>query len=91
MLTILKSERFQKEYTEFSSQIENITNESVKAELKGLLTQLVNEVRAIDAQAQEFMLGQKPVQASAETRNSISEIRMKITRKLSDYKETNPN
>lgn len=91
MLTILKSERFQKEYKEFSEQIEAITNDVFKSEMTSLLGKLVNEVRAIDAQSQEFMLGQKPVQSSIETRNTVSEIRSRIIQKLSDYKEANPN
>jgi FMN-dependent NADH-azoreductase len=91
VLTILKSERFQKEYKEFSEQIEAITNDVFKSEMTSLLGKLVNEVRAIDAQSQEFMLGQKPVQSSIETRNTVSEIRSRIIQKLSDYKEANPN
>ena len=91
MLTILKSERFQKEYKEFSEQIEAITNDVFKSEMTALLGKLVNEVRAIDAQAQEFMFGQKPVQSAAETRNAITEIRSRIIQKLSDYREANPN
>lgn len=91
MLTILKSERFQKEYKEFSEQIEAITNDGFKSEMTALLGKLVNEVRTIDAQAQEFMLGQKPVQSAVETRTAVSEIRSRIIRKLSDYKEANPN
>ena len=91
MLTILKSERFQREYTEFAQQIESITNDAFKSEMTSLLGKLVNEVKAIDSQAQEFMMGQKPVQASTETRNSISEIRSRIIQKLSDYREANPN
>jgi hypothetical protein len=91
VLTILKSERFQKEYKEFSEQIEAITNDGFKSEMTALLGKLVNEVRTIDAQAQEFMLGQKPVQSAVETRTAVSEIRSRIIRKLSDYKEANPN
>lgn len=91
MLTILKSERFQKEYKEFSEQIEAITNDVFKSEMTALLGKLVNEVRAIDAQAQEFMLGQKPAQSAVETRTAVSEIRSRIIQKLSDYKEANPN
>ena len=89
MLTILKSERFQKEYKEFSEQIEAITNDVFKSEMTALLGKLVNEVRAIDAQAQEFMLGQKPAQSAVETRTAVSEIRSRIIQKLSDYKEAN--
>lgn len=91
MLTILKSERFQKEYKEFSEQIESISNDSFKSEMISLLGKLVNEVRAIDAQAEEFMMGQKPVQSAAETRTAVIEIRSRIIQKLSDYKEANPN
>ena len=91
MLTILKSERFQKEYKEFSEQIAAITNDVFKSEMTALLGKLVNVVRAIDAQAQEFMLGQKPAQSAVETRTAVSEIRSRIIQKLSDYKEANPN
>ena len=62
-----------------------------KSEMTALLGKLVNEVKAIDAQAQEFMLGQKPAQSAVETRTAVSEIRSRIIQKLSDYKEANPN
>jgi len=91
VLTILKSERFQKEYKEFSEQIEKIENENFKSEMTALLEKLVNEVKTIDAQAQEFMFGQKTVQSAAETRSTVTEIRSRIVRKLSDYREANPN
>jgi hypothetical protein len=91
VLTILKSERFQKEYKEFSEQIEKIEDENFKSEMTALLEKLVNEVKTIDTQAQEFMFGQKPVQSAAETRSAVTEIRSRIVRKLSDYREANPN
>jgi hypothetical protein len=91
MLTLLKSERFQKEYKEFYKQISLIENESFKKELEGLLNKLVNEVRSIDKQATELVVGQTPVPRSNDSRHTIFELRNTLSRKLADYAESIKN
>lgn len=91
MLTILKSERFQKEYKEFSEKIAAVNIDSVKSDLTVLLGQLVNEVKVLDNNLQDTVGGQKPSHVLDEARSKITEIRRQIDKKLSDYESSQNN
>jgi hypothetical protein len=91
VLTILKSERFQKEYKEFSEKIAAVNIDSVKSDLTVLLGQLVNEVKVLDNNLQDTVGGQKPSHVLDEARSKITEIRRQIDKKLSDYESSQNN
>jgi len=85
VLTLLKSERFQKEYKDFFDKINAIDDESLKIETSALLAKLVNEVKAFDIQIQEVGVGPSAALGMTDKRNNISELRNQLTRKLNDY------
>jgi hypothetical protein len=88
MLTLLKSEKFQKEYKDFQDKISTVTNENIKKELEGLLSKLVNEVKSLDLQHQELSTTKQfPITAS-DARSNIIEIRKQIDRRLRDWAES---
>jgi hypothetical protein len=85
MLSLLKSERFQKEYADFQTKISAITNESVKREATGLLNLLVNEIRTLDNGHIEVIGSAALSSGVSDTRNRISEVRGKLIRKLEEW------
>jgi len=85
MLSLLKSERFQKEYADFQTKISAITNESVKREATGLLNLLVNEIRTLDNGHIEVIGSASLSSGVSDTRNRISEVRGKLIRKLEEW------
>lgn len=89
MLSLLKSERFQKEYADFQTKISAITNESVKREATGLLNLLVNEIRTLDNGHIEVIGSAALSSGVSDTRNRISEVRGKLIRKLEEWSRAN--
>ena len=84
MLSLIKSEKFQKEYNDFKEQIDNIKNESVKKELTGLLNQLVVEVRAIDQQHEDLAMSMRLSNNIVDRKSNLLDIRKKISSLLSN-------
>lgn len=90
MLTLLKSERFQKEYKEFSDKINTVENEDLKNQLSGLLGNLVNEVKKLDSQHVDIMSSvTRPDVGDIKT--TILELRKTISRRLDEYANTTKN
>jgi hypothetical protein len=88
VLTLFKSERFQKEYKEFSNKIDTIENEDLKNQLYGLLGNLVNEVKKLDSQHLDITSSvARPDVGDAKT--TISELRKTITRRLEEHSKSN--
>ena len=83
-MTILKSDRFQKEYKEFQEKINKINDTKAKAEVTFLLNQLVAEVRAIDAGHAEMFNGSKLPSTLSDHRSGLTSIRKKLISKLSE-------
>lgn len=79
-----QNERFVKEFNEFNEKISKITNERLKSELVDLLNQLLFEVRKIDRQHHDAMLGIKLPTAVKENRDVITNLRKQIHRRLSE-------
>jgi len=79
MLSLIKSEKFQKEYNDFKKQIDNIKNESVKNELTGLLKQLVMEVKAIDQQHEDLAMTMRLSNNTVDHKSNLLDIRKKIS------------
>ena len=90
MLTLLKSERFQKEYKEFFDKINTIENADLKNQLSGLLGSLVNEVKKLDSQHVDIMSSvTRPDVGDIKT--SILELRRTISRRLEEYTNSTKN
>ena len=79
---LLNSERFQTEYKKFQSDIESIDDETVKAELKGLLDKLVYAVRNIDNYHEEMIINKNTSTSVDELRGNIQKLRQEIDIKL---------
>lgn len=90
MLTLLKSERFQKEYKEFSDKINTVENEDLKNQLSGLLGNLVNEVKKLDSQHVDIMSSVTRPDVS-DAKMTILELRKTISRRLEEYSNTTKN
>lgn len=85
MLSLMKSERFQKDYKELNARVSAITNENVKADAIKLLNQLVHEVKGLDAQHMNMVAGSAMPSIGEDSRTNIQEIRKKLISKLDDY------
>jgi len=79
------SERFQKEYKEFSEKISKINNEKVQTETKELLNRLLAEVRDIDRKHMDMLMARSNLpMAVKESKDVLTNLRKKIQSKLQD-------
>ena len=83
-MTLLKSDRFQKEYKEFQDKVNKITNDKAKSEVTALLNQLVAEVKAIDIGHTEMFSGAKLASNVSDHRSGLSSVRKKLIAKLTE-------
>jgi ribosomal protein S17E len=90
MLTLLKSERFQKEYKEFFDKINTIENEDLKNQLSGLLSKLVNEVKKLDSRHIDITSSVTRPDAG-DAKMTILELRKTLARRLADYDQSIKN
>jgi hypothetical protein len=82
---IERSERFQAEYKSFQDKINSVEDENYRAELAGLLKDLLLSVRALDEQHIEITANQRfPVMIN-DLRDKVSDVRKTLTKKLSAY------
>lgn len=78
------SERFKKEYRDFSDRISKLTDENLKKELSQKLTELLREVRYIDKQHEDIYV-QKAIPATVpDSRSKLTELRRFIDKRLKD-------
>ena len=89
MISLFKSERFQKEYSDLKNQIATVTNESIKAELEGLLSILVAEVRSLDSYHAELNFSNALPASVTDSKTRIAEVRKKLDRRLLDWRRAN--
>lgn len=91
MLSLRQSPAFQKEYSNWKSQINEIAdNEQLKKELSSLLSELVSQVNFLDTQHQDLSINNRLSNQSTEAKDRLLEIRKTIDRKLKDYKTNQP-
>ena len=88
MFSLEKSERFQKEYTDFSHRAEKVENMRVRGELDTLLKQLLAQVRIIDMEHKNVMSKTGIADTVSDSRTKLSSIRKKITKYLEDYENS---
>lgn len=91
MLSLKQSPAFQKEYSTWKSQINEITdNDQLKKELSSLLGELVSQVNFLDTQHQDLSVNNRLSNQSTESKDRLLEIRKTIDKKLKDYKTNQP-
>jgi predicted component of type VI protein secretion system len=83
-MQLSKNENFLREFRDFSSKIERVTDEGIKKELSALLNKLMLEVKAIDKQHEDMFIGNKMMDSITDHRESLLNIRKKIAAKLED-------
>jgi hypothetical protein len=83
-MQLSKNENFLREYREFSSKIERITDPGIKKDLSNLLNKLMLEVKAIDKQHEDIFVGNKITDSIADHRDNLKSLRKKISSKLED-------
>lgn len=84
-MQILKSERFQKEYSEFNSAIKNVTNLEVKKDLEKDLSLLVKSITLIDQLHSELGFRKTFPGEIEENRAKIVEIRKRLLRRIKEW------
>ena len=89
MISLFKSERFQKEYKEFKENISKIQNPQMKKELEDLLSKLVTEVKNLDNYHSDLIIGSNLPSSAPESKTKILEIRKRLNKRLADWKEAN--
>ena len=87
-ISIEKSERFQREYKEFSSRINQVNDLKLKTDLELELNKLLNEVKKIDANHINVMSKNTLSDMVDESRFYIAEIRKKLSKSLADYESS---
>ena len=87
--TIEDSERFKKEYNDFKTRINNITdNNRLKTELLSKLNDLLKEVRYIDSQHLDILMAKQLPSIVDDTRSKLLELRQSIDKNLSNYEKS---
>ena len=87
-ISIEKSERFQREYKEFSSRINQVNDLKLKTDLELELNKLLNEVKKIDANHINVMSKNTLSDMVDESRFYVAEIRKKLSKTLTDYESS---
>lgn len=85
-MQLFTSERFQKEYQEFSRVLAEIDHHETKQRLDSLLNQLVREVKSIDARHEDMIMQKKLPAMVGDSRNNLLETRKKIDRVIRDWR-----
>jgi hypothetical protein len=89
--TLENSEKFKTEFNSFRERISQITNEPVKKDLNGKLTELLREVRAIDQQHHTMFMSKELPNMIPESRSKLAEVRNYIIAKLTDWDRSQLN
>jgi hypothetical protein len=89
MLALYNSERFQREYANYRSRIDEISTPSTRQRAETLLANLVGEVKFLDKQHEEILISNRlPVRLNEST-SKIQDIRKDLERLLKDSKSSN--
>lgn len=92
MLSLRKSNAFQKDYSNWKQQISEITdNEQVHKELSRLLNELVSQVNFLDNQHLDLSTNNRLSAQSSEAKTRIVELRKQIDKRLDEYKKSQKN
>ena len=83
--TLENSEKFKREFTQFKTRIEKITDETVKAELSSKLSSLLREVRSVDTQSHGMFMGNQMPNRISDSRTTLGDLRKYITSRLNEW------
>lgn len=91
MLSLKQSSVFQKDYTNWKQQINEIKdNEQVHKELSRMLNELVSQVNFLDNQHLDLANNNRLSAQSSEAKSRIIELRKTIDKRLAEYKRSQP-
>lgn len=83
MLSLYKSNEFQQDYNRYQTVIKNHKSEKAKESAEKLLTELVNEVKKLDAYHNEMVNFGQPVNGLDDFKYNITRIRKSLNTVLS--------
>lgn len=87
MLTLFKSKKFQEDYTRYQRIISEMPEGAAQKEAAGLLTKLVNTVKALDQNISEVSMANQMPSSMPDLRNDILTIRKQLDSKVRDWSE----
>jgi len=82
------SEKFKAELKRYQKKLNEIENTRTHQDMRMLIDQLINEVRAIDKQHNDLHITNSIPEGVNSSRAKIVEIRQKIERIIRDYKNS---
>jgi len=88
MVSLEKSEKFQKEYNEWKAVAESMENMRAKAELYNLLEQLSKMVKKIDVEHVKLATQHTMPDIINDSRQQLFDLRSKIQKIVKDYNTT---
>jgi len=88
MVSLEKSEKFQKDLVNFNERIEAVSDLRVRGELDKLIQDLINEVRKLDNSHRNVISKTAIPDAVTDSRQNLLHIRQKITKYLDDYEKS---
>lgn len=84
VLSIEKSEVFQKELKEWSDRLSSITNENVKKDINLLITNLLKQIRLLDSCHNDLGVVNRISANSMEFKKTINELRIMINKRIKE-------
>jgi len=87
-ISLEKHPRFQKEYTDWQQKIAEVNDLKIKTELEHQLSALMQEVKRLDSAHSNIMSNNTIPDAVNDSRNSLTQLRKKITKTLQDYEKS---
>jgi hypothetical protein len=91
MLSLFKSEKFQKDYTEYQCAILEMPVGQLQTETKLLLTKLVNTIKTLDNNITEMSIANRMPTPTSNLRNDIISIRTQLDSKIQDWNKIKLN
>jgi hypothetical protein len=85
MLELLKSQRFQKEYEMYQTNIKKITDDSVRNQAELLLKMLITEIKKLDNHHHDMFTGGQIPTGLSDLRNNVISIRKKLDKIYKDF------
>jgi len=89
MLSLYKSERFQKELKTYKEQIEKVTDLRLKTTLENYLNKLIAHVKHLDSRHEEMIFTKQVKEMAGDDRDKILEVRKFLDKSIKDYFQAN--
>ena len=85
MLELLKSQRFQKEYEMYQTNIKKITDDGIRNQAELLLKTLISEIKKLDNHHYDMFAGGQIPTGLSDLRNNVISIRKKLDKIYKDF------